>query len=905
VGQIVAGLKRQARVVKQLATKQLSAVYLVRLDNGELAIAKHFSFPENNPDLERLRTSFEREYELLSKLKNERLVSVLDAYSDDQSSVLLLEHAPGRNLRELVDEDGTLGEMTVVQIARQLCQVLSYLHSQSPPVVHRDLTPDNIVLNENGKIMLIDFGAAHQFLEGITGTLIGKQCYVAPEQLRGHPGPESDMYAFGATLYFLLTGKDPTALSRSDPGCGVSATLRNLIMRATNLDIKERPVCFDDVLQLLDHQTDSQECSAKPPLQKTIIQLIRPWTEEIDYIQTVQPQVNPNDSHLSNSSFPLHTTLTHEVEEHDASSVICSHVHDSAEGQIHEEPNSIPETVSSSRTKQDNHELAKRTIVSAVLVTAAVNLHDWDLPFKHSISLLLCCTCGLIWFRLLQEILPEKYRGDLLWFVRIGKLPAVILAALTIILEIPFKLFAGISLLTVLVAAFVLDRDLNIPARWTERLPLARHLKNNRELWATIKRSLRSLRPFLFAGVYLAAAPVSAFIMFLHWIKPFFSQEVQRKKAEDNKLLLRQNIPNVGETEPSFFNSRAFSITLLTVFVLGLPALATVLCYNHLGISSLLESTKTNWINTEWTVGDSSYKSPVQMEHVRQSLITPDLALPNVLPKQIWWNGNFSLPNWLSSQSLSNVTMIKFGIFAYIMSLGWCISTLFMRAFFTFPLNYTSTEYDIEINKNGVEQYPVKGWLAELVWYCWPSLLPRALSWSEVKSISLVSGGIGRLSPLPEKIFSRDSLVYRGLNRLAAYIDAAIDRLGREQYLSFGTLTTASFMDANEIRVRLRELDNNDRVRLLYAIRKYAPHLYIPSDVQERLVGTTVMKEAKYSEIWFDMLMTEKDRKRRSALASGDVLEHGITVLDKIGAGGQATVYLAKDGANSLLVLKE
>ena len=92
-----------------------------------------------------------------------------------------------------------------------------YLHGHDPVILHRDLTPDNIVVGEDGQMRLIDFGAARQFLDGITGTMIGKQCYMSPEQIRGQASPRSDVYAFGCTLNFLLTGAEPRALTQSSP----------------------------------------------------------------------------------------------------------------------------------------------------------------------------------------------------------------------------------------------------------------------------------------------------------------------------------------------------------------------------------------------------------------------------------------------------------------------------------------------------------------------------------------------------------------------------------------------------------------------------------------------------------------------------------------------------------------
>jgi hypothetical protein len=257
VGQTIPNTRM--RVVRQLSAKQLSAVYLVRREDGRLAIAKQFCFPggtENGAadtklalQVERMRKNFHREYELLAGLNNPRIAKVLDVLEHENSNILVLEHASGRDLREIVDKDGLRSEAVVLEIARQLCDVMIYLHQQSPAVLHRDLTPDNLVIDEDRNVRLIDFGAAHQFLEGITGTLIGKQCYVAPEQLRGEPSTRSDIYSFGCTLYFLLTGDDPVALSQCDPGeqSAVSRAFRSLIMQCTSFEESDRPNSFIEI----------------------------------------------------------------------------------------------------------------------------------------------------------------------------------------------------------------------------------------------------------------------------------------------------------------------------------------------------------------------------------------------------------------------------------------------------------------------------------------------------------------------------------------------------------------------------------------------------------------------------------------------------------------------------------
>src|SRR5262249_29524560 len=128
-----------------------------------------------------------------------------------------LEYVTGETLREIVIQHGALPESTVLEWAGQLASVLEYLHSHEPPLIHRDLTPENIIVRKDRKLTVIDFGSANEFLGQATGTFVGKQAYTSPEQFRGKATPQSDIYALGCTLHYLLTGGDPEPLSQSHP----------------------------------------------------------------------------------------------------------------------------------------------------------------------------------------------------------------------------------------------------------------------------------------------------------------------------------------------------------------------------------------------------------------------------------------------------------------------------------------------------------------------------------------------------------------------------------------------------------------------------------------------------------------------------------------------------------------
>jgi serine/threonine protein kinase len=187
---------------------------------------------------------FDREARLLIKLDHPHIAKVFDHFPEDNRSYMVLEYIRGQDLRQLVKQNGAQPEEIVLNWARQIASILSYLHSQDPPIIHRDLTPDNLVRKEDDTITLIDFGAANEFVGNATGTLVGKQAYIAPEQLRGKANPESDIYALGGTMYFLLTGKDPEALMSSHPkhlDPEISDNLDALVASCTEMESEDRP----------------------------------------------------------------------------------------------------------------------------------------------------------------------------------------------------------------------------------------------------------------------------------------------------------------------------------------------------------------------------------------------------------------------------------------------------------------------------------------------------------------------------------------------------------------------------------------------------------------------------------------------------------------------------------------
>jgi serine/threonine protein kinase len=160
---------------------------------------------------------FEREVAVLEGLRHPGIPRYIDHYASEQTGdyFLVMELAEGRTLRELIQRKHTLEPAELRSLLEQALDILEYLHELSPPVVHRDVKPANLIRSPEGKLSLVDFGgvrvAAHP--EG-GSTMIGTFGYMAPEQLHGQATPATDLYSLGATLAALWAGREADELAR-------------------------------------------------------------------------------------------------------------------------------------------------------------------------------------------------------------------------------------------------------------------------------------------------------------------------------------------------------------------------------------------------------------------------------------------------------------------------------------------------------------------------------------------------------------------------------------------------------------------------------------------------------------------------------------------------------------------
>jgi eukaryotic-like serine/threonine-protein kinase len=247
---LAAGLALQEgeyKVEKALGRGGQGSAYLAVSRSGEQVVLKEYILPVFVDTAVRKQAiaNFNQEAATLASMHSEHIVRVLDTFIEDQRAYLVLEYVQGDNLRQLMQKKGSLLEIEFLNLAGQLAEALSYLHGLTPPVVHQDFTPDNLILSQSGTVKLIDFMVARRLLatETVTSTVVGKHHYMCPEQFRGRATVQSDIYAFGCTLYFLLTGRDPEPLStsypqRADPG--LSSRICAIVEKATRLDCEQR-----------------------------------------------------------------------------------------------------------------------------------------------------------------------------------------------------------------------------------------------------------------------------------------------------------------------------------------------------------------------------------------------------------------------------------------------------------------------------------------------------------------------------------------------------------------------------------------------------------------------------------------------------------------------------------------
>ena len=201
-------LSSRYEITEIIARGGMATVYLAK----DLRLAREVAVKIIHPHLSEdpvFRDKFFREARMLAKVNHANLVNIFDQGDDNGNAFIVLELVQGITLRDAIKDLGALHTTQVLQVSKAMLSALAQAHSTG--VVHRDLKPENVLLSDDGRIKVTDFGLARELSASTdTGSLVGTVAYLAPEVIRrGKAETPSDVYSFGIMLFEMLTGQQP------------------------------------------------------------------------------------------------------------------------------------------------------------------------------------------------------------------------------------------------------------------------------------------------------------------------------------------------------------------------------------------------------------------------------------------------------------------------------------------------------------------------------------------------------------------------------------------------------------------------------------------------------------------------------------------------------------------------
>lgn len=259
IGSIIDG---KYKILNKIGQGGMSVVYLAMNERANKQWAIKEVRKDGTKDYEVVKQGLIAETDILKRLNHPHLPSIIDVIDCDDTFLIVMDYIEGRTLDHWLKKEGAQPQERVVEWAKQICDVLGYLHSRKPPIIYRDLKPSNVMLKPDGKIMIIDFGTAREFKEqSIEDTkCLGTQGYAAPEQYGGHGQTDArtDIYNLGATMYHLLTGHNPSLppyemypIRQWNPA--LSSGLEAIVTKCTQRNPNDRYQSCAELMYALEH----------------------------------------------------------------------------------------------------------------------------------------------------------------------------------------------------------------------------------------------------------------------------------------------------------------------------------------------------------------------------------------------------------------------------------------------------------------------------------------------------------------------------------------------------------------------------------------------------------------------------------------------------------------------------
>lgn len=262
IGSVIDG---KYKILNVVGKGGMSVVYLAMNERANKQWAIKEVRKDGMQSFEVVKQNLVAETDLLKKLNYPHLPSIIDVIDCDDTFLIVMDYIEGNPLSKALETSGAQSQDDVIEWAKQLCDVLGYLHSRKPPIIYRDMKPSNVMLKPDGNVMLIDFGTAREFKSTSVAdtTCLGTQGYAAPEQFGGHGQTDArtDIYCLGATMYHLVTGHNPATppyemypIRQWNPM--LSSGLEEIILKCTQRNPEDRYQSCAELLYALDHYKD-------------------------------------------------------------------------------------------------------------------------------------------------------------------------------------------------------------------------------------------------------------------------------------------------------------------------------------------------------------------------------------------------------------------------------------------------------------------------------------------------------------------------------------------------------------------------------------------------------------------------------------------------------------------------
>lgn len=233
--------------------------------NHHVVIKAPYEYRKRDTDYLKYVSRFIKEAQVLARLSKQphpNIVGVNDFFLEGDTPCLVMDYIPGKNLWDIVSENGKLSEIEAVKYIKQIGEALAFLHQAG--LIHRDAYPKNIMLRDNGKAILIDFGIAGEIYPNMASKAIfGNQSFSPYEQMQGNRQPTVDIYSLAATLYYAVTGHCPTSaldqklldkdlIPPKQLASNITDGLNQSILLGMELEAEDRPQSIEDWLRLVE-----------------------------------------------------------------------------------------------------------------------------------------------------------------------------------------------------------------------------------------------------------------------------------------------------------------------------------------------------------------------------------------------------------------------------------------------------------------------------------------------------------------------------------------------------------------------------------------------------------------------------------------------------------------------------